>query len=384
MEDPGVAIVGTGFMGWVHTEALRRINVPIVGILGSSLGKSRLAASNLSIPRAYEDLSELVADPYVTSVHISSPNHCHFEQVRKCLEHGKHVLCEKPLAMNSVESKRLVELASQTPDVVTGVNYNLRFSPLCMEARERITTGSLGDIRHITGSYTQDWLSKDSDYNWRILSEEGGELRAVADIGTHWFDLVSSISGLEVESVCADLHTVFKERRRPLGEVTTFSENNPDSEAFQTFPVETEDFGAILLRFKGGARGTVFVSQVSPGRKNCLRYEIAGAEATLAWDSEVGNEMWIGYRDKANETLIRDPALLSAPASAIASYPGGHNEGYADTFKQCFKSFYDYIAHGDYLAERPFASFSDGYREILLCEAILKSHRKRCWVEIGE
>ena len=376
---------GSGYC-WnrVHAEALRRIDVPIVGILGSSPEKSNLAASDLSIPRAYEELSELVTDPSVTSVHIASPNRLHFEQVKRCLENGKHVLCEKPLAMDSVQTNELVALASKFPDLVTAVNYNLRFSPLCMEARERIAAGNLGDIRHITGSYTQDWLSKESDYNWRILSDEGGELRAVADIGTHWFDLVSSISGLEVESVCADLHTVFKERRRPLGEVATFSENNPDSEAFQTFPVETEDFGAILLRFKGGARGTVFVSQVSPGRKNCLRYEIAGAGATLAWNSEVGNEIWIGYRDKANETLIRDPALLSSPARTIASYPGGHNEGYADTFKQCFKSFYDYIAHGDYLEERSFASFSDGHREVLLCEAILKSHRNRCWVEIGE
>ena len=384
MGKAGVGIVGTGFMGWVHAEALRRINVPIAGVLGSTTEKSRQAARDLKISRSYDDLSSMLADESVTSVHIASPNRLHFEQVKQCLESGKHVLCEKPLALSSAESAELVSLASQFPNLVTGVNYNIRFYPLCVESRSRVLSGEIGAIRHITGSYTQDWLSRETDYNWRVLSSEGGELRAVADIGTHWFDLIFNISGLEVESVCADLQTVFDVRQRPAGEVRTFGGDKAEADRLQAIPIQTEDFGAILLKFKGGARGSVFVSQVSPGRKNCLRFEIAGADSSLAWNSESGNEIWIGYREKANEVLIRDPALLSPVASSAASYPGGHNEGYSDSFKQCFRSFYEYIAAGDFDAPRSFASFADGHREIVLCEAILKSHQQQSWVDLAE
>lgn len=384
MRDPGVAIIGTGFMGWVHAEALRRCNLPIVGILGSSPEKSREAAKDLHIERGYQDLPQLLVDEKVTSVHIGTPNHLHFQMVKACLEAGKHVLCEKPLAMNSKESAALVELSTAYPELAAGVNYNIRCYPLCIEAREMITAGDLGEVLHITGSYTQDWLSKPTDYNWRVLADEGGQLRAVADIGTHWFDLMMTLTGLEVEAVCADLKTVFDVRRRPVGEVETFSEDSVEERQSQDVDILTEDYGAILLKFKGGARGSVFVSQVMPGRKNCLQFEIAGTQSTLSWNSEQGNELWIGHRNKPNQRLIRDPALLSPAAAAVASYPGGHNEGYADSFKQCFRAFYGYIAANDWRASPSYATFSDGHREVMLCEAILASHQKQSWVSVGE
>lgn len=300
------------------------------------------------------------------------------------MEAGKHVLCEKPLAMNSKESAALVELSAAYPELAAGVNYNIRCYPLCIEAREMITAGDLGEVLHITGSYTQDWLSKPTDYNWRVLADEGGQLRAVADIGTHWFDLMMTLTGLEVEAVCADLKTVFDVRRRPVGEVETFSEDSVEERQSQDVDILTEDYGAILLKFKGGARGSVFVSQVMPGRKNCLQFEIAGTQSTLSWNSEQGNELWIGHRKKPNQRLIRDPALLSPAAAAVASYPGGHNEGYADSFKQCFRAFYGYIAANDWRASPSYATFSDGHREVMLCEAILASHQKQSWVSVGE
>ncbi|MBA62892.1 MAG: dehydrogenase [Planctomycetaceae bacterium] len=384
MQNTGVAIIGTGFMGWVHVEALRRCNRPIVGILGSSPGKSREAAETLQIEKAYEDLRQLLADEDVTSVHIATPNRLHFPMVKACLEAGKHVMCEKPLAMNSKESAELVELSVAYPKLAAGVNYNIRFYPLCMETREMISTGALGEVLHITGSYTQDWLSKQTDYNWRVLADEGGELRAVADIGTHWFDLITSLSGLEIEAVCADLKTVYDVRRRPVGEVATFSGSSETEKQLQDVLINTEDYGAILLKFKGGARGSVFVSQVMPGRKNCLQFEIAGSKSTLSWNSEQGNEIWIGHRDRPNERLIRDPALLSSAAATVASYPGGHNEGYADSFKQSFRSFYGYIGQNDWQAVPPYATFADGHREVALCEAILASHQNQSWVTVGE
>jgi predicted dehydrogenase len=315
-------------------------------------------------------------------VHIAVPNKLHYEMAKRVLAAGKHVMCEKPLAMNSAQSAELVELAAQAPGVA-GVNYNIRYYPICLEAARQVRDGKIGEIFHVTGSYVQDWLFYDTDFNWRVVAEEGGELRAVADIGTHWLDLIHAITQLEVEAVCADLHTVFPVRQQPLGVVETFSgkEGKPQVDT-AAVNVDTEDYGAVLLRFAGGARGSLFVSQVTAGRKNCLRFELAGSRQALAWNSESPNELWLGQRDRANEVLLRDPALLSPQAAQFVSYPGGHNEGFPDTFKQCFRDFYRYIEAGDYAARPTFPTFADGHREIVLCEAILQSHREQRWIEV--
>jgi predicted dehydrogenase len=262
------------------------------------------------------------------------------------------------------------------------VNYNLRFYPLCLEAREMMKRGDIGDVYSVCGSYAQDWLFYDTDYNWRVLAEEGGELRAVADIGTHWLDLVHSITGLEIEAVCADLETVFPVRKRPTGEVETFS--GKMKQEIQTEPVDitTEDYGCIMLRFKGGAKGVLWVSQVTAGRKNCLRFELAGSKCALSWCSEQPNEIWVGHREKANEVLVRDPSLVSDVPRSYITYPGGHNEGFPDTFKQCFRAFYGYIEAGDFSAPAPFPTFEDGHREVVLCEAIQKSNSEGGWVTV--
>jgi len=291
------------------------------------------------------------------------------------------VLCEKPLAMNSTESGELVALARQVRRAA-GVNYNVRYYPLCLEAAEMRRRGALGKVYSACGSYVQDWLFYPTDYNWRVLAEEGGELRAIADIGTHWLDLVHAITGLEVESLCADLTTVFPERRRPRGEVQTFQGKEERAGDSEPVRVSTEDFGSVMLKFQGGGRGLLWVSQVTAGRKNCLRFEIAGSRCALAWCSETPNELWVGHRDAANENLIRDPALLSPTVRKYANHPGGHNEGFPDTFKQCFRAFYDYIQAGDFSAPPTFPTFADGHREIVLCEAVLKSHRERRWVDV--
>ena len=381
MRDLKAAVVGTGFMGSTHTEALRRLGIAVVGILGSSPEKSRRAAAAEGIPRGYETYHDLLTDEEVQVVHITTPNYLHFSQARAALEAGKHVLCEKPLAMTSEETRQLVILAEET-GLVAGVNYNLRFYPLNIEARDIIERGDLGEVTSIFGSYVQDWLLYPSDYNWRVLPEKGGELRAIADIGTHWLDLVQVITSLKVEAVLADLQTVHHTRQRPIGEVETFSGKLKREEATETIEIETEDAGAVLLRFENGVRGSLWVSQTTAGRKNCLRYEIAGSQRALAWNSEMPNELWNGHRDRANESLHRDPSLLSDAARAYASYPGGHNEGYDDTFKQSFKAFYSYVAAGDDSAPKPFATFIDGHEEVLLCEAILESHQEERWVEL--
>ncbi|MEC8558362.1 MAG: Gfo/Idh/MocA family oxidoreductase [Planctomycetota bacterium] len=374
------AVIGTGFIGPVHVEALRRAGVSVTGILGSSPAKSVAAAESLHLPRAYQHLEEILLDKEVDCIHITSPNQAHFAQATASLKAGKHVLCEKPLAMNSTESAQLVALAEQT-GLAAGVNYNIRYYPLCIEAAERQRGGGLGNIYHVQGSYVQDWLFHRSDYNWRVSAAEGGPLRAVADIGTHWLDLVQTIVGSKVQSVMADLQIVFPERDCPTGGVETFSNkidaSQPD--ATETVKIDTEDAGNILLRFECGARGCLHVSQVTAGRKNCLRFDIAGSKQSISWNSEQPNQLWAGRRDQPNESLIRDPALMHQRASDFSSYPAGHNEGFSDTFKQLFIDFYSSIG-----SDNPsYPTFADGHQETLLCEAILQSAKQESWVSVN-
>lgn len=376
------AIAGTGFMGWVHLEALRRLDIGIAGVLGSNPQRAKVFADKHGIGKVYSSFSELLADPNVDSIHLGVPNKLHFKMASDALKAGKHVLCEKPLAMNAFESAALVELAAKFPKLAAGVNYNLRFYPLCIEAKDRIRKGDIGDIFHINGSYSQDWLLKKSDYNWRVLNSEGGDLRAVSDIGTHWLDMIHFLTGLEVEAVFADLKTVHPIRDRPKGEVETFQSKEKVFHETEPVTISTEDYGSIMLRYQGGTKGLLWVSQVVAGHKNCLRFEIAGAKQSINWNSERPNEILLGNRDKANELLLRDPSLLGDHARKFADYPGGHNEGYDDSFKMCFRAFYDAIASGNIgpLAEYP--SFADGHREILLCDSILTSHREERWVKL--
>lgn len=380
MHNITAAVVGAGFIGPVHVEALRRLGVRVKGILGCDQAESDRAAASLGLPKAYSSLDEVLADGEVQSVHLAVPNVLHYEFSKRALQAGKHVLCEKPLAMNSRESGELAELAAKS-DLMAGVCYNLRFYPLNLHARDLAEKGDLGTVYTINGSYVQDWLFYDTDYNWRVLADQGGALRAVADIGTHWMDLVLSITGLEVEAVLADLYTVHPVRRRPMGEVETFTGKMQSERKTEPVNIDTEDYGCILFRFRGGGRGSLHVSQVTAGRKNCLRYEIAGSKCALAWNSEAPNELWIGHRERANELMVRDPALVGDLARGFINYPGGHNEGFPDAFKQCFRAFYQAIA-GRSGAKPLYPTFAEGHREVVLCEAILQSHREQRWVSV--
>jgi predicted dehydrogenase len=376
------AVVGTGFIGPVHVEGLRRAGVDVVGILGSTHAKSQFAADKLRIPTAYATYSELLADSRVDVVHLTTPNRFHHAETLAALDAGKHVLCEKPLAMTATESAELVARAAQS-ERFCGVNYNVRFYPLCQETRARIAAGDLGRLFHVAGSYVQDWLLYDTDFNWRVLADDGGELRAMADIGTHWLDLVQFVTGQTIVAVCADLRTVHPTRQRPIGGVETFSDSRHRG-ATEVVPITTDDYGALLLEFDSGARGVMWVSQVTAGRKNCLRFEIAGEKSSAAWNSETPNELWLGQRSEANRVLVKDPALMSPAARPTADYPGGHNEGFPDTFKQLFRAFYAAIDASDRTAPPTYPTFADGHREIALCEAILRSHRERRWVSVQE
>ncbi len=376
------AVAGTGFIGPVHVEGLQRLGVRVKGILGSSPKKSEQSRMALGLEKAYDSFEAILADEQVDAVHLAVPNVLHYDMSKKALLAGKHVMCEKPLAMDAEQTKELAELAKST-GLVAATTYNIRYYPLNIEAHQRIKRGDLGDVLTIRGSYVQDWLLYDTDYNWRVLAEQGGELRAVSDIGTHWIDLITFISGLEVAEVFADLKTVHPIRKRPVGEIATFSGKGNEVQETVEVPITTDDCGSILFRFTTGQRGLLWVSQVTAGRKNALRYEIAGAKQSLTWDSERPNELLIGHRDRSNEILFKDPSLTSDIAGHYINYPGGHNEGYPSTFKQCFRAFYDAILHNTPSEKALYPTFLDGHKEVVLCDAILQSHREERWVSIS-
>lgn len=381
-EELQVGVVGTGFIGPAHIEALRRLGISVAGIVGSSPERALPKAEALRLDTVYNSYEDLLADARINVVHITSPNHLHYPQTKAALEAGKHVICEKPLAMDSTESAELVALANEK-GLVNAVNFNIRFYPLAHHAKSLVEGGEIGDIYIVQGSYLQDWLLYETDWNWRLEPGLGGEMRAVADIGSHWLDLMTFITGKRIEGVCADFHTFLPVRQKPKSAIDTFTGKMQLATETEPQEINTEDYATIMLRFVDGARGVVTVSQVSAGRKNRLFFEIDGAKASLMWDSERPNELMIGHRERPNELLIKDPSLLSDEARQFASYPGGHNEGFPDTFKQLYSAVYRYIEAGDYSAPADFPTFADGHYELQLGEAILQSAREERWVRLN-
>ncbi|MGI8826327.1 MAG: Gfo/Idh/MocA family protein [Chloroflexota bacterium] len=376
-------VIGAGFIGPAHIESLRRLGyVEVVALSSSGQETADRHAKQLSVPRAYGDFRDLIRDPDVDVVHICSPNIYHYPAAKTAIEGGKHVVCEKPLAMTSAESAELVELA-QRSDRVNAVTFNIRFYPLIQQARAIIHRGDLGDIFSVHGGYWQDWLLFDTDYNWRVEAEQGGTLRAVGDIGSHWLDLAQFLTGLPVLQVLAELTTFLPVRQKPSRPIETFLTADVDRVPVS---METEDAATVLLRLAETARGTMQVSQVSAGRKNHLVIEVNGSRGSLSWDGERPNELWLGHRDRANEVLIKDPSLLVEEARPFARYPAGHDEGFADSHTAINRAIYDYIRAGGRRSgrERNFPTFADGHRENVIADSIIESARSERWVNVPE
>lgn len=376
----GAAVIGTGFIGTVHVQALRRLGVQVRGVLGSSPERGAGRAAEIGVAGAYGTLDDLLADDSVDVVHVTSPNHAHYGQVKAILAAGKHVVCEKPLAMTSAQSAEMVEIAAASGKVAA-VCYNIRFYPLNQQAHGMVRAGELGDIRFVTGHYHQDWLAKPTDWNWRLQSEMGGALRSVGDIGTHWVDLTGFVTGLKPEAVMAELATFIPERERPTGPVETFSSA---AGATETVAIDTDDAAMILIRYEGGARGVMSTSQINVGRKNSLHWDVAGSKASAAWDSETPDHLFLGHRDAPNQVLMRDFTLMNATGTAAASLPPGHVEGFADSFFAFFRAVYADVAAGGRQAGSTWASFADGHLEMLFCDAVLRSAREGRWVRLDE
>ncbi len=374
-------IVGTGFIGPAHLEALRRNNVNVIGLAEATAELAVEKAAALGIGKSYASYEAMLDDPSIDVIHLATPNYLHYPHAKAALEAGKHVVCEKPLAMNSQESADLVRIAKKTGKVNV-INFNIRFYPMVQQARSMVQSGEIGDIFILQGSYLQDWLLLPTDWNWRLDADLGGTLRAVGDIGSHWLDLMSFITGLKVKEVFADFKTIHPIRKKPLKPIETFTGKMLTPEDYEDKPIQTEDYASILLHYENDVRGILTVSQVSSGRKNRIYFEINGSQSSLVWNGERPNELWIGQRSGPNQVMMKDPSLLSPEALATASYPGGHNEGFPDTLKQLYNKVYNYILAGDFTAQPDFPTFADGHYEQLLCEAIEASAKENRWVKV--
>jgi predicted dehydrogenase len=392
LPDPGVAVIGTGFMGTAHTEALRRLGFTVRGIAGRTAESATEAAATLGIPVGYPSVDALLADDSVGAVHVTSPNDVHAAQVEAALRAGKHVVCEKPLGVSSAETAALVALAGRA-GVVAATCFNIRFYPHNQNAAGLVRQGTVGTPRFVTGGYHQDWLLRETDWNWRLVAARQGRLRAVADIGSHWLDLVRFVTGSEVEAVCADLHTFVPVRDHPVGEVKTFAAQTVRPGEQQESQrvrerMESDDAAGILLRFAGGARGVCSVSQVSAGRKNRIHWQLDGSESSLAWTGEDPEYLWVGHRGRPNEIVQKDASLMSPWGAAATGYPAGHVEGYPDTFKALFAAVYADIAAGgpgagSSTGSPAYPTFADGHDAVLVTEAVAESARTGTWVDVA-
>src|SRR3954451_477642 len=374
----GMGIVGAGFVGPHHIDAVRRLGyVDVVAIAGSSDASARKKADALGIERAYGSYGALLDDPDVQVVHNATPNYLHYPVNAAALARGKHVVSDKPLAMTADEARKLLDQANKA-GVIHAVTFNYRGNPLIQQARLAIARGDIGTPRFLVGQYLQDWLLKDTDYSWRLEPDKGGASSALGDIGSHWCDLAQHVSGLRITHVLGDITTTIPKRKKPVGSREAFQAAT-GNEQFELVDIKVEDLASVLLRFDNGAKGSFSVGQVCAGHKNDLVLEVCGSISSMRWRQEFQNELWIGHRDSANELWNKDPSLIDAEIRDYAHLPGGHQEGWADAFSNVMRDIYTFIAEGkkpDAAHPPAFATFEDGFRANAIVEAILQSAAK--------
>ncbi len=374
-------IIGSGFIGEAQIEALRRLNfVEVVALAASSKEHAKKSAENLNIAKYYGNYKEMINSEEIDVIHNCTPNFLHFEINKAAMKAGIDIFSEKPLTVNSKQAEELIRIANQN-NVYHGVNFNYRHYPLVKEMKNKIKNEA-GNINIVHGHYLQDWLFYETDYNWRVNSKAGGASRAIADIGSHWCDLVQFLTDLKIKKVFANLKTIHPYRKKPASETKTFEKDKSTDTEYEKIKVNTEDYGSVLLELENGAIGNFTVSQVSAGHKNDIFVEINGSKKTYSWYQEKANQLFVGHRDRANETLLRDPGVLSKDAADDCYYPVGHIEGWSEGLKNSIKSFYKCILDQGKAENYAYATFEDGYTEVKITEAILKSNENKEWVNI--
>lgn len=365
-------------MGRTHVEAIRRLgSVDVVAVVAATEEEAQGFASKAGIDFATADVDAVLANKEIDGVHICTPNNTHAPISLKALEAGKHVLCEKPLSLSAAEAATMLDLAEKK-GLCHATNHNLRYYPAVQQLRRMIEAGELGEILVVQGTYSQDWLLYDTDFNWRILRSANGPLRVVGDIGSHWMDMIQHVTGLPITSLCADLSIIHKVRKQPKVAIQTFAGKTLKPEDYTEVPIDTEDFGMVLLHMGDRCRGAYTVSQVSAGCKNRFEIAVFGTKCGASWNQERPDELWIGHRNEPNRLILKDPSLLYPAAASYADFPGGHSEGYDDTHKMLFRRFWARVADRNQPVEYP--TFADGLRGMRLLEKVIESNAKRGWV----
>ncbi|MBQ7500428.1 MAG: Gfo/Idh/MocA family oxidoreductase [Clostridia bacterium] len=380
MKKINVGIIGMGYIGESHVEAVRRIGLcNLVAVADTNTALAHAKADYYGIEKCYDTVDELLADDTIDAVHNCTPNFLHFEINKKIIESGKHLLSEKPLCGVYEEAKALADLKKNYPATAAAVNFNYRMNPMVMEAKARIAAGEFGDIRVIGGSYLQEWLLYDTDYSWRLEPGMSGVSCAVADIGSHWMDAVQTVTGHRITEVCADIAACIPVRKKPKKQSETFTSSAPAE--YEEVKIENEDYAAVLFHTDKGARGVFYVSELCAGHGCYFNFEIDGSKASLRWNQEENDRLWIGRRDADNSYIIRDPNTISPSARPYTQLAMGHPEGWNDAFKGCIFSFYKYIADG-MTGDMPFSTLDQAAYIVKLTEAIIESGKERKWITI--
>jgi predicted dehydrogenase len=373
------AVIGAGFMGKVHAEAIRRLgNVEIAAVCGIDDKEATSFGESVSVERTTSDYRTIIEDPTIEAMHICTPNNLHYPIAMAAMKAGKHVLCEKQLTTTVAQAKEMVEMA-KAQNVANCVNHNLRYYPVVQQMRRMCDSGELGEILAVQGTYSQDWLLYDTDWNWRIDAKEGGQLRCVGDIGSHWMDMVQHITGMRITALCADLQTFTKTRKKPKRSMLAFESKLAKEAEYEEVAVTTDDFASVLLRLGDRTRGAYTVNQMAAGCKNRLQMEVYGSKCGVIWNQERPDELWIGRRDGPNQLIVKDPSLLDPRARTFADLPGGHSEGYSNAHKQVYRRFYATVA--DRNAPVDYPTFADGLWGMQLLEKVLESSTKGAWVK---
>ncbi len=371
-------VIGTGFVGRIHIETIRRLgNAEVVAV--ADMASAEKTAGDMNIPEYFTDYKEMIDQLDLDIVHICTPNNTHFEIACYALDNGVNVLCEKPMTATLEEAQILAEKANKS-GLIAALNYHNRFYPMNHHLRNIIRDGELGEIFSITGTYTQDWLLNITDYSWRLSAEESGKTRTVADIGSHWMDLVEFVSGHKITAVCADFSIIHPVRKKPKKQVLAFSTDQFDEGDYEDIPVSTEDCASVLFRFDNGVKGSAFFSQVIAGKSVAIDYLIGGYRKSAEWNSELCNKLVVGRKDSFCEVSEKGPVTVHPDSRSVVAYPIGHLEGFPDAFKQCFSQVYGSIDNPH--APRDYADMQDGLHEMILCEKIFESNQKQKWIEI--
>lgn len=375
-----VGIIGMGYIGESHIEAVRRIGCcELYAIASTSEATARRKAEYYGIEKYYSSVQELLADPEIDAVHNCTPNALHLAINKEIICSGKHLLSEKPLCTTYEEAMELVELKKDFPNSVAAVNFNYRLNPMVQEMRNRIAEGQIGNVRLMTGSYQQDWLLYDTDYSWRLEPEIAGPSCCIADIGSHWMDSVQHVTGHKIVEVMADLKTVIPVRKKPKTRTETFTSNVPTD--FEEVSIQNEDYGAVMFHTDKGATGVYHVSELAAGHGCYLNFEINGSKASLKWNQEENDRLWMGVRDGDNRLIIRNPNAISQGAKPYTALAMGHPEGWNDAFKGNIYAFYKYILNG-MQGEPVFATLEQAAYIVKLTEAIVKSSNERRWIKV--